>query len=602
MATVTQIDPIAKFVGEEFERYEDHWEDRFNSAEEAYQNWKGTVKRKGAFDWQNAVHVPLTVEGEQTLTPRIYSALFPNEAPIDIRVEGDSDPRDGIVLAEGIRHFFRAANVQTKFLSTVSQATLYGTGYAEAGTWLVKRGWSIGRQGERVYRIQEARPDFNFVSFFEIYPHPSKVYMDDGLPLIRRRFIDAEAIKTIAQNPFFKFSNLNKALESKNKVTRPTSIEAPDGSPELLEREDYEVLEYWGPYDQSYKNEKEEPVTKKAVPHWIIVINREVVVRMVPNPYNHQIPPFIKIKLFEDLKPNWFGVGVGELGKSSQERVNKIVNQRLDNVDLVLNKQGMYDGNDILLNTKNLMVSKPGKWHKVSDVNTSMKPFEFPDVTTSSYNEEKIAKDDFKEATGATVPLQPNEKDEQHRTAIGIQLLQGAAGQRFKPVLTTMENDGLKATAEFFYSLLAQFMTQPQWVDVAGSRNSSKPLPVLFDPSFLTKKVRFIPVGISETLNKEMQVGQLLRYKEITMNDPTVNRTEINKRIAELMGFKDIDKLLVEQPATPDMAPGALPPKMQEMIRQRIAEGASPEQIKAEMIGTPPGPQGGGGTGPGGQG
>jgi hypothetical protein len=85
-------------------------------------------------------------------------------------------------------------------------------------------------------------------------------------------------------------------------------------------------------------------------------------------------------------------------------------------------------------------------------------------------------------------------------------------------------------------------------------------------------------------------IGQLLRFKELSMNDPSVNRAEINKRIAEFMGFKDIPKLIV--PAAPiDMKQGGLPAMDQQRIQQRLAEGASPSQIKAEMLGPPPAPE-----------
>ena len=74
------------------------------------------------------------------------------------------------------------------------------------------------------------------------------------------------------------------------------------------------------------------------------------------------------------------------------------------------------------------------------------------------------------------------------------------------------------------------------------------------------------------------------------MNDPSVNRAEINKRIAEFMGFKDIPKLIV--PAAPiQNQQGALPAMDQQRIQQRLAEGASPEQIKSEMLGTRPNPE-----------
>jgi hypothetical protein len=327
-------------------------------------------------------------------------------------------------------------------------------------------------------------------------------------------------------------------------------------------------------------------VTKKAIPQWIIVVNRSVKARNIPNPYNHQLPPYCKVILFEDPNPCWFGVGVGKIGKPTQERLNKIVNQRLDNVDLVLNKQGFYNGNDTLINTKKLQISKPGQWHKVSDTVTSIRWMDIPDVTTSSYKEEEIAKQDFRESTGATIELMPTAEG-QHRTAMGISLLQGAAGARFKPVLRKMESDLIASLAQMFLSMLQQFMALPEWVQVTSSNGAQKPIQVR--PEMIQGKVQFLPTGVSETINKEMQIGQLLRFKELTMNDPTVNRVEINKRIAELMGFRDIQKLLT--PPQPEMKPGGLPQQAQDAIRQRLAEGATPEQIKMEMLGPPPGPE-----------
>ena len=126
-------------------------------------------------------------------------------------------------------------------------------------------------------------------------------------------------------------------------------------------------------------------------------------------------------------------------------------------------------------------------------------------------------------------------------------------------------------------------MADSEWVLVTGKNGEQKPVEIT--PAQINAKVFFIPTGISETINKETLVGQLLRYKEITANDPTVNRQEINKRIAEQFGFKDIGKLL-----TPIQMPqqGGLDAKAQMLIQQRLAEGASPEDIKQELLGPRP--------------
>lgn len=571
------------FVVEEFQRYEKACKDRFDEAKEVYDYWMNKPPKR-FFDWQNAVHVPMMVEAEQTVTPKLHSALFPNDAPFEVLTFYPATEQQGIIIKGLIEHKFRQSNVSVEAIKAMTQSTLFGTGYVEA-PWLVERAWQIDPMTQERYMALIAnRPDCKVVNFFEIYPHPAKLRMDDGLPLIRRQFCDAEYLKKLAENPRFQFQNLQEALDSKPVISSPSVILDEKGNHmELKDKEKYELLTYWGPYDYNYEKDGKQ-VTKKAIPQWIIIVNRTVKFRNTPNPYNHQLPPLCKLTLFEDPNPSWFGIGIGRIGKPTQERLNKIVNQRLDNVDLVLNKQGFYNGNDTLINTKKLQVSKPGQWHKVSDTVTSIRWMDIPDVTTSSYKEEEIAKQDFRESTGAVVQLMPTEEG-QHRTAMGINLLQSAAGARFKPVLKKLETEFVSHLAYLYLSMLQQFMVLPEWISVTSANGALQPIQVR--PEDIQSKVQFIPTGVSETVNKELQIGQLLRFKELTTNDPTVNRVEINKRIAELMGFKDIHKLL--NPPQPTLVkPGGLAPQQQDIIRQRLAEGATPDQIKLEMLGPPP--------------
>lgn len=574
------------WIVEEFQRYEKACKDRFDEAKEIYDYWCNKPPKR-YYDWQNAVHIPMTLEGEQTVTPKLHSALFPNDAPFEVLTYHPATPEQGIAIKGLLEQKFRQSQVSIEGFKSMTQMTLFGTGYIEA-PWLVERAWQIDSlTQERYMAVIANRPDCKTVSFFEIYPHPAKLRMDDGLPLIRRQFCDAEYLKKLAENPRFKFEGLQAALDSKPIVSTPSVILDDKGNHmELKDKEKYELLSYWGPYDYDYEKDGK-PATKKAIPHWIIVVNRAVKARSIPNPYNHQLPPYLKMTLFEDPNPNWYGVGIGKIGKPTQERLNKIVNQRLDNVDLVLNKQGFYNGNDTLINTKKLQISKPGQWHKVSDTSTSIRWMDIPDVTTSSYKEEEIAKQDFRESTGATIQLMPTEEG-QHRTAMGINLLQNAAGARFKPVLRKLENDFISQLAYMYLSMLQQFMVLPEWVNVTGANGAQQPVEVR--PEIIQAKVQFLPTGVSETINKEVQIGQLLRFKELTTNDPTVNRVEINKRLAEMMGFRDIHKML-NPPQPSIVTPGGLNPQQQDIIRQRMAEGATPDQIKLELLGAPPAEQ-----------
>lgn len=573
------------YIATEFDRYKRFHAATFEKANKYYDYWMGKPPKR-EWDWQNQVPIPVMVEGEQTITPRLFTALFPNEAPVDVKVEGNEDPQQGIKIKYLLQHYFRVSDVQSAFSACLAQTTLLGTGYVEGGSWFVKKGWQIGDDGNRYETIIESRPDCRLVDFFEIFPHPAKLRMDDGLPLIRRRMCDAGYLRSLMDNPFFEIKNIDKALNSD--FPEPALLKDPQQKPHEM----FEVLEYWGPKDNDFINPKDNnKVTKqKAVPWWAIVINRKIMIRSIANPYNHQIPPFCKIRLFPDVKPSWFGVGIGQIGAPTNERLNKMVNQRLDNVDLVLNRQGAYNGNDPLIDKKRLAISRPGKFYRCSDPLTSIKFLDIPDVTASSYKEEELAKQYFHQATGAAEALIPAPTDEQHRTAMGMQLMQGAAGARFRPVLRTMEMEGIQQLAMFYFSNLKQYMTNDEWILITGDNGTTKP--ILCSPQDIQAKVFFIPMGVSETINKEMQLGQLLRYKELTMDDPTVNRQEINRRIAELFGFKDIQKLLT--PINIQADSQVLNPQNKLRIQQRLAEGATPDQIKQEMMGPAPQPPPGG--------
>lgn len=583
-------DAMVDFVVSEFERYERAHSDRFKTAQEIVDQWNNIPDKK-AYEWMNSVHVPITFASEQTITPRIFAALFPTDAPLDVCVYGEATEEQGIRIKTTLQHDFKIADVQGECIQALTQNTLLGTGYVEA-PYLYRKGWQIDRQGNRYFSVIERRPDCKSVNFFEMFPHPAKIRMNDGLPLVRRRYVDAEYLKAMSNNPEGKFENLQDALDSDMPVAQAMNSSLPNVL-DQRKREQYELLEYWGPWDDSY-TQGDKVVKRQAVPYWIMIVNRKVKVRGIPNPYNFQYAPYCKFTLFPSDQPSWFGLGIGQAGKPTQERLNKIVNQRLDNVDLVLNKQGFYNGNDPLVNTKKLQVSRPGQWHKVSDTVSSIRWMDTPDVTASSYKEEELAKADYREATGASAPLMPTDQG-QHETASGINLLQGAAGIRFRPVLKKIETDLIASLAMIFLSHRQQFMVIPEWMRMVTDDGQYNP--ILVTPEDLQSKAQIIPTGISETLNKETQIAQLLRYKEISVNDSTVNQAELNKKIAELMGFKDIHKFIVKQQPTM-MGQGMPSPAEQMIIQKRLAEGASPDQIKLELLGQHPPASGGSAPGP----
>lgn len=558
------------YIVREFNNYESAHKERFDTCRKILDHWYVKEPTRD-YDWQNRVCVPVIVEGEQTVTPRLFSAVFPTSAPVDGEPGINLGETEANVLVQYIRDKFRKAKVRASSIPAFSQCGLFGTGYLEVPYENIYK-WT-----GKTASIEGGMTKCYAVNFFDVFPHPDKISVDDTFPMIRRRVVDATQIKRLVKNSDISSDLLKKALNST----------FPEGNDPSSSIKRYEVLEWWGPWSNAFLKDEEE--IDMAPPWWSVIINREVLLIDVPNPYKHGRPPYVKFKMYVAPEPSWFGVGVGTIGLPSQERVNKIVNQRLDNVDLILGGGGLYNAHDMVLakHIASLQSSGPRKWTPATDINNAIRPHDIVDVTASSYNEEKIAKDDFRESTGATTHLMPTDNP-QHRTASGISMLQGAAGERLKPVALMIEDDFIAEIASMMLINSSQFQKQPEKLRVEILNEFGEVVGkevVDVTPDLLQSNILFIPTGTSLTIEKTSDIENLLNFKKLTQDDPTVNRIEINRRIAALLNIKKIEKLLVPQDVG---RPGTLQPEDMAKIRQRIAEGATPEQIKQEMLGNPP--------------
>lgn len=237
-------DPMLEYVVDEFMRYERFHHNKFELAAKIYDQWCNIPEKRGE-SWMNAVHVPITFASEQTITPRLFAALFPTGAPIEAESFEIPDAIR-IKVRDLIRKHFRVSDVQGESIPALSQCVLLGTGYLES-PWIYERKWQFNKNGDRYKALVHNRPGCKAVSFFELFPHPAKMRMDDGLPIIRRRFCDAEYLKRLADDPKFKFDNLKSALDSEPTTYMKSPIVDINGN--SLERRNARSMNCWNTGD-----------------------------------------------------------------------------------------------------------------------------------------------------------------------------------------------------------------------------------------------------------------------------------------------------------------------------------------------------------------
>lgn len=194
------------------------------------------------------------------------------------------------------------------------------------------------------------------------------------------------------------------------------------------------VREYWGIFSPTGKPEDEEEYV-------ITDVNKKYVIRCERNPYATDQNPD-GIRPFESLNDHdvpgeFYGIGEIEPTETLQIGINKMRNQRLDNVDLVLNRMWIYDRN-AGINPKSL-VSTPGNAIPADDIN-GLQPVPTPDVTASSYAEEDRFSRDFQNATGTIDPTDRGGSSGFVSTATGQKIRDKESSARFQLKIENLED------------------------------------------------------------------------------------------------------------------------------------------------------------------
>ena len=301
--------------------------------------------------------------------------------------------------------------------------------------------------------------------------------------------------------------------------------------------------------------------------HICVIGNRKALVRKISYPYFHGESSFVNI-VFLPVLNELFGQGVPEIAERSQNELNDKRNQRLDNVNQVLQPILTYVENAITPELLRLFTFQPGGRLPVKDIN-GLRWERCPDVTSSAYKEEDILRQDIEESTGGSKYLGPSaDIKEMHKTVSGMALLQGQAGERLIPIIKLMEKMGLEKIVTRFHQLNQQFITREKVIRRIGDQGNEYPI---IRPEEIAGNYDFVASGSLSAANKELQIKQLLEFVQIGSQiqgmAERINYEEISNALAGLFGFEKNKFLLTDEQIQEKML------QMQAQQMQQIPQG-----------------------------
>lgn len=485
-----------------------------------------------------------------------------------------------------LNHQLKLANFFKKFLEFAKQLLLYGTAYFTV-TWKVRREWVTERVADRkprtffgipmpgydlewkvqkTLKVVERRPELTVLPIESVYPASDQVEVGDGEGIFYSDSISFEDLKALSQGRAPIYGNF--AMVQEQKSSRPSDplntlsqerasargITDP-ASPSVRDGESVELTHFWGKRDLDGDGFKEEV--------HIVTANRSIIVRAVPNPYEHQKRCIVKGNLF--VVPNeWFGLGMVEPAIPALSALNTLHRQNLDQNSLILNRMWKVDPTmdvdlDTLVSTPNgIVLSTP--LTAVEALDQGAMPF--APAQMIQLLETEI------EATMAPKSIQgTTENGALGRTARGAQLIVNQALEKFGTAAKFIEEYVLNELLTQMHQLNAQYLDQDDYLkDIYDGIFPVKPT-----PEQIRANVGFKFLGVSETIDKEATVNQLTAYLNTwgaLLQQMGINLMPLAKEHWKLLDMKaNADEVLV---------PMELPP-----MPPQTPEGAAPEGAPA---------------------
>lgn len=436
-------------------------------------------QKRAAEDGRSNLFYPLIYRIVEAMVPRVLNVMFGPDAPVKNRPVNGEDAIKAMVCDELLARRFKQPSIQLSQIKSIKNCVKYGLGVTKLG-WLMQEGVRTQRvqrnvineftgemmtdeetgmplttwELEDVPRLEKYCPHAEGIPPIDILlDHQSRDITYQAMRRLNHRFEkDYDEIMALTESNGGPYDD--RAVKMIKETARPNIPESKRAFEEAKGRESdiqadierpVEIFEFW-----------EKDVNTNI---WYVttIANRQVIIRprsRCPFWFNH--PPFVFYPNVID-EGYLYPIGDIEAIEDLQHEWNTRRNQRLDNINLVLSPgyQIRY-GSQVDLDA--LSNPRPGFFVYVNDVQNDLAPFQWQDVTASTYKEEAVIHADVQNITGLHDPFigAPSARRE---TATGLVSLQRAAGERVKFKIAALEIFGLIELAKMLLELDRQKMT-----------------------------------------------------------------------------------------------------------------------------------------------
>ncbi len=570
MATTLSKNP-SQFIEELYlstKRWRQSYEDRWKAFYKLYRNYRDETQ----YPFKSNLFIPYVFSIVESITPKMLGTIFNTRPIISVQARQGANEDLAKVMERLLEYQLDDERLEffSKVLEFFKECVIYGTSFLKV----------IPRFGD------DDLVSFNYIDvepidLFNIFPDYRATSIRRMKYIIQLSYMDLDDLQTLETQGFYKdVKKVEDQLENainvdEYKRERLTDIGILDEYGFDANRKIVEVLEYW---------DKNKIYTIGA---------RKVILKEEDNPFDGLLP-FLMAR-YIPVQHELYGIGIPEIAEDLQTELNTVRNQRMDNVNLIINR--MFIANKYADINLDQLVSYPGNVILTNDIN-AIQALDTRDVTKSAYMEEEIIKQDIDNSTG-NYSYARGAPPERRETATGIVRLQQASDVRFDTVVKMLEFTVIRHIAKMFLWLDYQFLPKEELEKILGEEDYMGLMADKFyaqPVDVMLKQYLFQPMGSSTTALREVRIQQVMQAYQLFNQDPQINQTELKKMVLDVLELKNQSKLLLPPPSLPESVgmggvvpgqgqPGQGGPPTPNVPQPPVPGGQAlqPEQMMAEM-------------------
>ena len=481
------------------------------------------LAERAALEIQQAAEQVGTAGIEELVMARLGELTEEIEAETEQRVKNMEEA----ILDQALEN-----NLEGKMKDAIMEQVIFGTGAMKAGTLRIEKDhkWIKGDEGFSLIYEENAMPEMEAVSIFDLYPDPHATSVDDMRDIFRRHIISRTEFNALKDYPGFNVDLINECIEmnpegnhdeAQHEVDRRNIANVNDSN---TNTEKFEVLEYWGSLnghdleDAGVEFGEDDDLSMEYDANIWMVSGK--VIKAQLNPLPGGIIPYF-IFPYEKNPHAFWGTGVPRMMRDSQATMNAATRIYLDNV--ALSSGPMVEVNtDIMASGEDPTELYPWRvfLREGGDGNQPMVRFYQPQSNSPALvSVIELFRRFADETTALPSYTHGQTQSSLNRTATGISILMSNANIVLKSVIKNIDDFLTKPMIRSLYD----------W-NMTWNENEN-----------VKSDMRIVAKGSTALIQKEVQSQRLLQFLSLINNPLDAQMINREKLLTDIAKSLDID-------------------------------------------------------------